>query len=103
MAAMGDQPATLVYFVRIKELAIDTKDAKNRTPLHWAVHCFGTKILEYILAHDQDLEAQDAFGHTPLHAAILTLSSEDNSLMFLKVLIVRGANIQAITADGMTC
>ena len=52
MAAMGDQPATLVYFVRIKELAIDTKDAKNRTPLHWAVHYFGTKILEYILAHD---------------------------------------------------
>lgn len=52
MAAMGDQPATLVYFVRIKEMAIDSIDAKSRTPLHWAVHCYGTKVLEYILAHD---------------------------------------------------
>ena len=44
----------------------------------------------------------DFFGHTPLHAAILTLNKE-KSLMFLKVLVVRGANIQAKTASNQTC
>ena len=102
MAAMGDQPATLVYFVRTKEMAIEVKDAKSRTPLHWAIHCSTKQILEYILAHDQNLEVHDFFGHTPLHAAISTLN-KDKSLMFIKVLVVRGANIQAKTESDQTC
>ena len=102
MSAMGDQPTTLVYFVRIKEMAIDVKDAKSRTPLHWAVHYSSKLTLEYILAHDQNLEVHDFFGHTPLHAAIMTLSKEE-SLMFVKVLVVRGANTQAKTLSNQTC
>ena len=48
-------------------MAIDTQDSKGRTPLHWAVQLSSKLSLEYILAHEQDLEVQDSFGHTPLH------------------------------------
>lgn len=92
MAAQGDVPITLVYFTKIKEMSIGTCDAKGRTPLHWAVYFSSKLSLEYILAQEQDLEVMDSFGHTPLHEAISNLAKED-SLIIVKTLIIRGANI----------
>ena len=70
--------------------------------MHWAVHCKSKLILEYILAHEQDLEAKDKFGHTPLHHAIITLD-KDQSLLFVKTLLSRGADAKTKTDSGDTC
>ena len=74
MAAQGDKPNTFVYFT--KHIDVSLLDIKRRSPLHWAVVNSSRLILEYILAHEQDLEVKDFDGMTPLHLAILTLPKE---------------------------
>ena len=102
MAAQGDKPSTFVYFAKVKLLDVRELDIKRRSPLHWAVVNSSRLILEYILAHEQDLEVRDFDGMTPLHLAILTLPKEQSPI-FVKTLIVRGSKINALTERGQTC
>ena len=50
--AQGDNPATIVYFGKLKQMDIGVRDEKLRTPLHWAVAKASNLSLEYILAHN---------------------------------------------------
>ena len=83
-------------------MEIDVRDNKQRTPLHWAVLKGSNLTLEFILAHSQDLEAKDTCGHTALHIAVHQLAKE-NSFLFVKTLIIRGASPQTKTDNRETC
>lgn len=50
IAAQGDQPTPLYYFVRIKNMSLDDVDNKGSTPLHWACYSKAEFALSYILA-----------------------------------------------------
>ena len=81
---------------------VSEMDAQRRTPLHWACFNLSTLCLEYILAFEQDLELMDAFGQTALHKAC-EMAQFENSYIFIKTLIIRGANKHALTEDGLRC
>mmetsp|Transcript_33242 Transcript_33242/g.41101 ORF Transcript_33242/g.41101 Transcript_33242/m.41101 type:complete len:81 (+) Transcript_33242:287-529(+) len=78
---------------------ISVQDSKQRTPLHWAVYSQSHIVLEFILAHKQNLELKDIFGYTALHKAVTQVTS-DGSTMIVKTLIVRGAMKETLTDQG---
>lgn len=59
IAAQGDQPTPLFYFVRIKGMSLDDVDNRGSTPLHWACYSKSEFALSYILAMNPNLESQD--------------------------------------------
>ena len=69
-AAQGDKPASIVYFTREQNMDIAAQDDKQRTALHWLIFCKSYCSLEFVLAHQQNLELRDKFGHTALHRAV---------------------------------
>ncbi|KAL5723910.1 hypothetical protein ACHQM5_007244 [Ranunculus cassubicifolius] len=46
-------------------------NSEGRTPLHWAVDCGHTDIVELLLAKNADVDAKDNEGQTPLHYAAM--------------------------------
>ena len=81
---------------------IASQDDKQRTALHWLIYCKSFCSLEFVLAHEQDLELKDKFGHTALHRAMFQVDV-DKSVSVIKTLIVRGADKNALTDDGKSC
>jgi len=77
VAAQGDQPASLYYFMKYGGLDISSQDIKQSTPLHWAAFSGAELALSYIVAWDPQVSGKDSKGLTPLHLAVK--SSEDNS------------------------
>ena len=70
VAAQGDQPCPLYYFVAVKDMDINVSDNRGSTPLHWAVYSKSEFALIYILALSPNLEMTDNNGLTPLHLAV---------------------------------
>ena len=59
VAAQGDQPCPLYYFVAIKDMDINEPDNRGSTPLHWACYSKAEFALSYILAMNPELEILD--------------------------------------------
>ena len=59
VAAQGDQPCPLYYFVAIKDMDIDETDNRGSTPLHWACYSKAEFALSYILSMQPYLESVD--------------------------------------------
>lgn len=57
IAAQGDQPCPLYYFVKIRHMDINIFDNRGSTPLHWACYSKSEYALSYILAMNPDLES----------------------------------------------
>ena len=74
IAAQGDQPAALYYFIRRRNMDINDKDLRGSTPLHWACFANSEFALSYLLAMSPDLEVKDKAGNTPLHLAIKSVA-----------------------------
>jgi palmitoyltransferase len=90
VAAQGDQPASLAYFVK-KGLDINERDRRDSTPLHWAAFAGAELTMSYILAWNADIDAVDSKGLTALHLAVK--SSEDiRSTKGIKLLLIKGAD-----------
>ena len=70
VAAQGDQPCPLYYFVAIKDMDINEVDNKGSSPLHWACYAKAEFALSYILSMSPNLEVTDHKGETPLHLAV---------------------------------
>lgn len=90
VAAQGDQPAALTFFLE-KGLDINSRDKRNSTPLHWAAFAGAELALSYILAWDTDINRRDSKGLTALHLAVKA-SEEIRSTKGIKLLLVKGAD-----------
>lgn len=88
-------PAELADYLLSRGALLHTKDALQRTFLH---HAPNAKAVSWLLDHGFDLEAQDAFGRTPL----LHVLQHNNKFLGGKeqvevatALILAGADLQA--------
>ena len=102
IAAQGDQPAPLYYFVKIKKMDINDKDNRGSTPLHWACYSKSEFALSYLLAMDPALESLDQAGYTPLHLAIKSVG-DLKSTRPVRALLLKGASRQAKNSRGDSC
>lgn len=59
VAAQGDQPLPLYYFLKVKGMDLNVRDKRQSTPLHWACYSRSEVALNYILSWGADLEAED--------------------------------------------
>ena len=102
IAAQGDQPTPLYYFVKLRNMDLNAIDKRGSTPLHWACYSKSEFALCYILAMGPDLEIQDLSGLTPLHLAIKTVG-ELQSTRPVRSLLLKGANRNAMNYQGQSC
>ena len=72
MAAQGNQPLSIVYFVEEKGLDLNIKDKVGSNPLHWACYIGAENSIDFILSYNINLNAQDNEGLTALHLAVLS-------------------------------
>ena len=101
IAAQGDQPTPLFYFIRIKKnLSLDDVDNRGSTPLHWACYAKSEFALSYILAMNPNLEAKDHAGFTPLHLAIKAVP-DLKSTRPVRALLLKGAERDARNLQGV--
>jgi ankyrin repeat protein len=61
----------LVFELLKHKPRLDSRDAKENTPLHIAARCHGTDVLEILVKQGADLSAKDSSWHTPFEAAVL--------------------------------
>ena len=101
IAAQGDQPACLFYFIKVKHMDINDPDNKGSTPLHWACFSMSEYSLSYILAMEPNLEARDKNGFTPLHLAIKSVY-ELKSSRPVRSLLLKGSKRSATNKAGQT-
>lgn len=70
VAAQGDSPYSLAYFLQHSTLAVSTRDKSLSTPLHWACISHAHQAVRYLLAWGAEVNAVDMAGYTPLHLAL---------------------------------
>lgn len=101
IAAQGDQPVPLYYFVTEKGMGLDETDNRGSTPLHWACYSRSEFALSYILALNPNLELQDHSGFTALHLAIKSVP-ELKTTRPVRALLIRGAKRSPVSKAGLT-
>lgn len=57
-------------------------DFRQFKPIHYACECGNLQVLNLLLTHKADINAQNAFGDTPLHLAV-----KKNFLKIIKILL----------------
>ncbi len=67
---------------------VNTKDNRERTPLHWAAHKGEIEIVKLLIKAGADLDVKDDNRMVPLHIAL-----RDKHLNIAEALIQAGANI----------
>lgn len=90
VAAQGDQPRSIAFFLKLG-ISINSKDKRLSTPLHWAAFAGSEIALNYILAWGGDYNSQDVKGLTPLLLSIRT-SEETMSSQSARALLLKGAD-----------
>jgi ankyrin repeat protein len=85
---------------------VDPRDRKGRTPLSHAAEMHRPDVINLLLDHGADIDATHGQGVTPLMDALCEFIRPDDpeqrerALLSVKILIDRGASIQATTEDA---
>jgi ankyrin repeat protein len=78
---------------------VNVSNLKGTTPLHNLMRKDANMELISLLTNNKDaLNAADKDGNTPLHLAIILYNVEA-----IKLLIEKGAQLNAVNNDGMSC
>lgn len=101
VAAQGDQPCPLYYFVAVKDMDINEVDNRGSSPLHWACYSKAEFALSYILAMGPSLEHTDQNGLTPLHLAVRAVPDLE-STRTVRSLLLKGSSRSAVSKQGQT-
>lgn len=101
VAAQGDQPCPLYYFVAVKDMDINEVDNRGSSPLHWACYSKAEFALSYILAMGPSLELTDQNGLTPLHLAVRAVPDLE-STRTVRSLLLKGSSRSAVSNQGQT-
>lgn len=99
MAAQGDQPQSILYFVVNYGFETSQIDYGGSSPLHWACYLGCENAFEYLITRTTDvsINAQDNSGMTPLFLAILS-----DRINFVIKLIHKGASLDIKDKKGRT-
>ena len=92
VAAQGDSPYSLAYFLRNSTLSINKEDKSQSTPLHWACISHSHSAVKYLLAWKAKVATTDLAGYTPLHLALRDFEFDENkSLQTIRLLLCYNA------------
>ena len=75
LAAQGDQPSSLVYFMEKFKFNFNAEDRYGSTILHWACFAGAEYVFDLIISNysqSLDLNKQDKEGLTPLHLSVIS-------------------------------
>ncbi|NOT68393.1 MAG: hypothetical protein HOP04_08730 [Methylophilaceae bacterium] len=101
-ASLGYRDVAEVLLV--KGANIDAKDAQNATPLYFAIMADHSDMVSMLLEKEANNNAVGIEGVTLLHLAVASRQDESGKLLgsqkIAKLLISRGANINAKTKSG---
>eukprot|EP01063_Lacrimia_lanifica_P028848 TRINITY_DN4292_c0_g1_i1.p1 TRINITY_DN4292_c0_g1~~TRINITY_DN4292_c0_g1_i1.p1 ORF type:complete len:429 (+),score=111.57 TRINITY_DN4292_c0_g1_i1:64-1350(+) len=75
--------------------AVDARDKKEETPLHWAVH--HEQVVQLLLDHASSLDPADGTRCTPLHWA-----ARAGETAVVRRLVAAGADVEAMESYGLT-
>lgn len=80
------------------------EDSKGTTALHLAAQNLNQEVAAFLLDKGANVESRDYQGQTPLHFLFFrrVVKSCDDFLAMLRLLVERGADINARTTDGKT-
>ncbi|KAF2886608.1 hypothetical protein ILUMI_19566, partial [Ignelater luminosus] len=81
-----------------KAADVNTKDVDGQTPLHLGVKYGDYAIVDRIISYKAAINAQDNAGNTSLHLAL----SEHKGWDVIKLLLMKGANVNLKNEDGET-
>jgi ankyrin repeat protein len=86
VAAQGNQPRILFYFVKMKHMDVNAEDGLMSTPLHWAAISASLLSMIYLLAMKAEPNRQDAEGLTPLHLSIKASQINESTISIRQLL-----------------
>lgn len=95
MAAEGNQPSIIVYFIYYHAQDVISVDDCGSTPLHWACYSGAEETVDLLLALNAEINAVDKEGLTPLHLAV-----DSNRLKVVLKLLQNGANKNLANKKG---
>ena len=81
LAAEGNQPTIMMYFIFHEAQDIHSIDEFGSTPLHWACYAGAEDSVLFLLSMKVDIDRTDKEGLTPLHVA--TTSNKDKIVLRL--------------------
>jgi ankyrin repeat protein len=71
ISAQGNQATSIAYIKELHNIDVNSLDAVNSTPLHWASYMDAEYALNYLIYFGADINAKDIDGSTPLHLAVM--------------------------------
>eukprot|EP01100_Stratorugosa_tubuloviscum_P010958 TRINITY_DN47_c0_g3_i1.p1 TRINITY_DN47_c0_g3~~TRINITY_DN47_c0_g3_i1.p1 ORF type:complete len:124 (-),score=32.75 TRINITY_DN47_c0_g3_i1:133-504(-) len=91
--------ATVRDFVENKGSSVNQPDTGvgRRTPLHWAADYNQSAVIEYLISRGANVNCTDAFGNTPLLAAVF-----EGHEQAVASLVSKGASVNTASPDGTT-
>ncbi|KAI5452291.1 putative ankyrin-repeat protein [Naganishia albida] len=96
-AAQEGQTGLVKSLITQDPNVVISKDADGRTPLHWAAMTDNLAILQNILSHHPQVDAQDESGWTPL-----MIAASAGQVQAVHELVDAGADVNATNHKGQT-
>jgi ankyrin repeat protein len=104
LAAKYDKEGTIItYLLDNNFLDVDIPHPKRKlTPLHYAAHFNGSKIVTLFVERGANVNATDECNQTPLHCLLTGTCSIEEQIASIQLLTANGADANAITETGAT-
>jgi len=89
----------LIEFLLISGADVDWQDTEGWTPLHYASQANNTDLVQLLIKHKAQIDADDLFGNTPLYKAVFHCRGKDD---VIRLLIDSGADPDKKNKHGVS-